>query len=200
MIDRIKKVFFNLRNRQVLLKNIGVIGSENEFGSGFRLVESAVMPTINFTLGSRNYLDCAVHFERSHAKVVVGDNCFLGRSKIVCANSVVIEENTTISWGVTITDHDSHSKNMFYRRRDHALGMSNLQRSHPWAEDKDWLSVVTEGVTIRADSWIGFGATILKGVTIGEGAVVGANSVVTKDVPSFKVVAGNPAVIVGSVD
>lgn len=44
--------------------------------------------------------------------------------------------------------------------------------------------------------WIGFNAIILKGVTIGEGAIVAAGAVVTKDVPAWTVVAGNPAVVV----
>ena len=41
--------------------------------------------------------------------------------------------------------------------------------------------------------WIGFNAIVLKGVTIGEGAIVGAGAVVTKDVPAYTIVAGNPA-------
>ena len=44
--------------------------------------------------------------------------------------------------------------------------------------------------------WIGDKATILSGVTIGDGAVIGANSVVTKDVPEYSVFAGNPAKII----
>lgn len=48
-------------------------------------------------------------------------------------------------------------------------------------------------VTIKHDAWIGAGATILPNVTIGEYAVVGAGAVVTKDVPSYSVVAGIPA-------
>jgi len=49
--------------------------------------------------------------------------------------------------------------------------------------------------TIGNDVWIGHGAHILAGVTIGDGAMVGAGAVVTKDVPPYAVVAGNPAVI-----
>nr|WP_281415630.1 CatB-related O-acetyltransferase [Pelotalea chapellei] len=51
-------------------------------------------------------------------------------------------------------------------------------------------------VTIGNDVWIGFGSLIVSGVTIGDGAVIGANSVVTKPVPPYAVVAGNPAKII----
>lgn len=50
-------------------------------------------------------------------------------------------------------------------------------------------------VEIKSDVWIGSGVLILSGITIGEGAVVAANSVVTKNVPPYTVIAGNPAVV-----
>jgi acetyltransferase-like isoleucine patch superfamily enzyme len=49
------------------------------------------------------------------------------------------------------------------------------------------------GITIEDDVWIGFGAVVLDGVHIGSGAVIGAGSVVTRDVPAQAVVAGSPA-------
>lgn len=51
-------------------------------------------------------------------------------------------------------------------------------------------------VTIRDDVWIGTGSTILSGVTIGQGAIVAANSLVTKDVPPYSIVGGNPAKVI----
>lgn len=51
-------------------------------------------------------------------------------------------------------------------------------------------------VTICDDTWIGCNAIILKGVTIGRGAIVGAGAVVTKDVPPYAIVGGNPARII----
>ena len=51
-------------------------------------------------------------------------------------------------------------------------------------------------IIIKRGAWIGTGATVLPGVTIGEGAIVATASVVTKDVPAFCVVAGNPAKVV----
>lgn len=57
---------------------------------------------------------------------------------------------------------------------------------------------LTKGkITVKDDVWIGHGATILSGVTIGQGAIVGAKSVVTKDVEPYSIVAGNPANIIG---
>ena len=54
-------------------------------------------------------------------------------------------------------------------------------------------NLVTRPITINDNVWIATGAIVLPGVTIGEGAVVGAGSVVTKDVEPWTVVAGNPA-------
>jgi acetyltransferase-like isoleucine patch superfamily enzyme len=51
-------------------------------------------------------------------------------------------------------------------------------------------------ITIEDDVWIGANVTVLKGINIGTGAVVAAGSVVTKDVPNFAIVAGNPAKVI----
>ncbi len=56
--------------------------------------------------------------------------------------------------------------------------------------------LVTKRIVVQDDVWIGAGAFIGPGVTIGRGAVVGARAVVTKDVPPWKVVAGNPARVI----
>ena len=50
---------------------------------------------------------------------------------------------------------------------------------------------------IEDDVWLGFGSIVLSGVTIGRGAVVGAGAVVSRDVPAYAIVTGNPAVVVG---
>jgi len=53
-------------------------------------------------------------------------------------------------------------------------------------------------IVIEDDVWIGFGATVMKGVTIGSGAIIGAAAVITKDVPPFAIMVGNPARQVGT--
>lgn len=55
---------------------------------------------------------------------------------------------------------------------------------------------LSKPIYIKDNVWIGTGATILKGVTVSEGAIIGADSLVTKDVPAHSIVAGNPAKVI----
>jgi acetyltransferase-like isoleucine patch superfamily enzyme len=60
--------------------------------------------------------------------------------------------------------------------------------------DLDLALPISKGdINIGSDVWIGYGATILSGVSVGDGAVIGAGSLVSKDVAPFSIVAGNPA-------
>jgi galactoside O-acetyltransferase len=65
-----------------------------------------------------------------------------------------------------------------------------------YAGVKDWSRVDIAPVEIGPRSWLGFNVGILRGVKIGEGAVVGAGSIVTRDVPPWCIVAGNPAKVI----
>ena len=69
-----------------------------------------------------------------------------------------------------------------------------------WSRIADYVNSRKGKITIGNDAWLGTGAVILPDVTIGEGAVVGANSVVTRDVPPYTIVAGIPAKKVKSVN
>ena len=62
--------------------------------------------------------------------------------------------------------------------------------------DPRFLELTNGPITVEDDVWIGTGATIMSGVTIGQGAVIAACSVVTKDVPAYSVVGGNPAKVI----
>jgi acetyltransferase-like isoleucine patch superfamily enzyme len=74
-----------------------------------------------------------------------------------------------------------------------------VTESHP-LDPEDRKALITKPITIKRGAWIGAGATILPGVTIGENSVVAAGSVVSRDVPSNTVVAGVPARVVKSID
>ena len=138
-------------------------------------------------IGEGCFVRSRVVFEREGATISVGDRCFLGKGVISVADGVKIGSDVLISWGVTITDHNSHSLRFSERQRD----------VEEWlGRNKNWTGVKVGKVDIHDKAWIGLDAIILKGVTIGEGAIVGAGSVVSKDVPPFTIVAGNPARVV----
>jgi acetyltransferase-like isoleucine patch superfamily enzyme len=125
-------------------------------------------------------------------KIQIGAQCFVGEgTRIWSANSISIGDRVLISHGVNIHDTNSHSLSANLRNQ-HLLTM--WANGHP-AELPD---VPDSPVVVEDDVWIGFNATILKGVRIGKGAIVGAGALVTKDVLPFTVVVGNPARCVGS--
>lgn len=125
-------------------------------------------------------------FDKENANINIGKRVFISGS-IIASKSIEIGDDVLISWGTTIVDHNSHSVSFSLRAND----------AVDWlAEKKDWTHVKIAPVKISNKVWIGFNSIVLKGVTIGEGAVVGAGSVVTKDVPAWTIVAGNPARVI----
>jgi acetyltransferase-like isoleucine patch superfamily enzyme len=104
----------------------------------------------------------------------VGQNCKISSHTFIC-EGVTIEDAVFVGHGVTFVN-DS------YPRATSADGQ--LQKEQDW---------VVERTLVKHGASIGSGSTILSKVTIGEHAIVGAGSVVTKDVPAYAIVAGNPA-------
>jgi galactoside O-acetyltransferase len=114
---------------------------------------------------------------------------------MICRNRIELGNDVTIAWNVTIYDHDSHSSDWRDRARAVRLFYDEYGKSDCF-NHIDWRNVRSAPILIKDRVWIGFGATVLKGVTVGEGAIVAAHSVVTHDVEPYSVVAGNPARIV----
>jgi acetyltransferase-like isoleucine patch superfamily enzyme len=106
--------------------------------------------------------------------VSIGKNCKISSHSFIC-EGVTIKDNVFIGHGVTFTN-------------DKFPRATNLDGS--LQIDSDWK---TETTLIEKGVSIGSGVTVLCGITIGENAIVGAGSVVTKDVSANTVVAGNPA-------
>jgi acetyltransferase-like isoleucine patch superfamily enzyme len=104
----------------------------------------------------------------------VGKNCKISSHTFIC-EGVTIEDGVFIGHSVTFIN-DSYPRA--------TVEGGGLQT------EKDWK---VERTLVKKDASIGSGSTILANVTIGENAIVGAGSVVTKDVPANAIVAGNPA-------
>ena len=116
-----------------------------------------------------------------HPEIISGENCCFGEyNHITSTNKIVIGDNLLTGRWVTITDNSHGDTDI------ETLQQPPLMRL-----------VTSKGpVVIGKNVWIGDKATILPGVSIGDGVVVAANSVVTKDVPAYCVVAGNPAKVI----
>ncbi|NTV83264.1 MAG: N-acetyltransferase [Bacteroidales bacterium] len=107
-------------------------------------------------------------------KAFIGNNCKISSHTFIC-EGVTIEDNVFVGHGVTFV-------NDTYPRATTQGGA--LQTEADWK---------VEPTLVKKGASIGSGSTILANVTIGENAIVGAGSVVTKDVPANVIVAGNPA-------
>lgn len=111
-------------------------------------------------------------------RVHVAQGCILGGG-----GNLVIEDYVGLAAGAKIYSHSEAPR-------------GGKRISGPMVPER-YKSLVSGPVTLKKDSFIGAGAVVLPGVTIGEGAVVGANALVTKDVPDYNIAIGVPAKPVG---
>ena len=129
-------------------------------------------------IGDNTKIGAFVEVQKNAA---IGRNCKISSHTFIC-EGVTIEDDVFIGHGVTFV-------NDTYPRATAAEG--KLQTEADWA---------VEPTLVKKGAAIGSGATILANVTIGEKAIVGAGSVVTKDVPPGTIVTGNPAKIIRKVE
>jgi acetyltransferase-like isoleucine patch superfamily enzyme len=121
-----------------------------------------------------------------HGFICIGDYCYMANASLVCSESIVIGNRVFIAGGVTVADSDFHPM-------DPAARLADTIALSPRGNSKNRPLIKSKPVVIGDDVWIGFNATILKGVHIGEGAVVQPGALVIEDVLPNTIVAGNPA-------
>lgn len=139
----------------------------------FRMVRHAVLEVgSNVTIQDYSFFQLTM----PEPKVFIGNNTVIGRRNIITAkNRISIGNDVLIGSDVQIIDH-SHGM-----RRDALIRLQKAEIGF---------------VEIGDDVWIGAGAKILMNVTVGKGAVIGANSVVTTDIPDYGIAVGSPAKVV----
>ncbi len=108
---------------------------------------------------------CIFSTHNRDAVIIIGDNCGFSGVTIGAAKEIRIGNNVLVGANAIITDFDWHSDR------------SNTQ---------------PQSVIIHDNVWIGVNSTILKGVTIGMNSIIGANSLVVKDIPANVIAGGNP--------
>lgn len=143
-------------------------GSRVEIGSHFRCVSSK-------HVGMENSV-CSKIVVHGGGNLCIGKHSGMTNSTINCHDSITIGECVNIGAGCVIVDSDFHS--LHWRDRMDGTDITK-KRNAP--------------VVIKDLAFIGMHSIILKGVTIGEKSIIGAGSVVSKDVPDGEIWAGNPA-------
>jgi acetyltransferase-like isoleucine patch superfamily enzyme len=124
------------------------------------------------------------------AVIEIGDCCYIANASLVCTERITVGSRVMIAGGVTIADSDFHPVGPALRLADTvALSPAGERGRRPPVESRP--------VVIEDDVWVGYNATIFKGVRVGAGAIVAPGAFVTRDVPPGVEVAGNPARVVG---
>jgi acetyltransferase-like isoleucine patch superfamily enzyme len=152
------------------------IAPDVKLGDGVRL--SRFINLYGCEVGDHTKIGAFVEIQKN---ATVGRNCKISSHTFIC-EGVTIEDDVFIGHGVVFIN-DSYPR---------ATTTSGLLQT-----EKDW---TVEPTRVRRGASIGSGATILANVTIGENALVGAGSVVTRDVPPHAIVAGNPARVRRSIE
>ena len=164
--------------------SFGACGNNCIIGK-FRKLENPQLIYIgkNVIIGHKTVIELYTSYQnqRFDPSLKIGDNSSIGdNSHISCINKICIGNNVRIGRKVFITDN-SHGSS---RRCELDI-----------APNKRDLSTRGE-VTIEDNVWIGEMVCILPGIKIGKGTIIGANAVVTKDLPSYCVAVGNPAKVI----
>ena len=138
----------------------------------YRSVRKDIVPFNDFSLGKSSVIEDYAIINNAVGEITIGNHTRIGMGNtiigpVMIGNNVILAQNIVIS----ALNHNFED----------VLTTINQQ------------GVKTDQITIENNVWIGANSSILAGVSIGEHVVVGAGSVVTKDIPPFSVVVGNPA-------
>lgn len=145
-------------------------GGNLTIGSNFRMNNSMIANPIGCAQ------PCMIFVDRG-AILTIGENVQISQSAVVCHLSITIGNNVKLGGGVCIYDTDFHS-------------LDGVKRANPLT---DFESKKKSAVFISDNVFIGANTTVLKGVSIGENSIVGACSLITKNIPANEIWAGNPA-------
>lgn len=146
-------------------------------GEGVSIPHSSLVNLYGCVIGDRTKIGTFVEVQRG---AVIGKDCKISSHSFIC-DGVTIEDGVFIGHGVMFTN------DLFPA----AVSVDGCLQT-----EDDWVLVETR---VKARASIGSGSTLVAGIDIGFGSLVGAGSVVTKSVPDYGIVVGNPAKVIGDV-
>lgn len=128
-------------------------------------------------IGQNVHCQCSTRFWSPHRHIVIGNDVGIGYNCMFMADTE-IGNSVLIASNVAFLNSDEH--------------MYNIVGKTIWASPKGY----KHKIIVKNDAWIGHGAILLAPACVNQGAIVSAGSVVTKDVPAYSIVGGNPAKVI----
>lgn len=120
------------------------------------------------------FAPCIITTAKKEAKLTIGNGCGFSGTRIRCGKSITLGDNVRCGANSYIADTDAHSD--------------------------DYRAGLDRPVVIEDNVWLGMNVVVLKGVHIGKNSLIGANSVVTKDIPANSVAVGSPAKVIKTLE
>ena len=151
------------------------------------------LPALVFYLGNHLFMNWTPYlirtwYLRTFCNVRIGKDTSIAMGCFVTGHNIKIGNNSVIN-RYTYLD----GRGPLYIGNNVSISHYTLIHTLTHIVNSPYFHAIAKPVVIMDDVWIGARAIILPGVTIGKGAVIGAGAVVTKDIPSYTVVVGNPA-------
>ena len=138
----------------------------------------------SITIGKQSNIEGLLLVYAYGGMIKIGDYCSLSpNSRIISTEKITIGNRVLIAHNVNIIDNNSHPIDAEMRHKDYIESYTIGMQPH---------DLNAAAIIIEDDVWIGHDSTILKGVKIGKGAIIGACSLVTKDIEAWSVNVGNP--------
>jgi acetyltransferase-like isoleucine patch superfamily enzyme len=162
---------------------------EGAFLSHTARIRNALGDSKRIVIGANSHIRGELMLFGHGGRISIGEWCYVGDgTRIWSASSITVGNRVLISHSANIFDNLTHPISAAAR---HEQVRQIFKHGHPRE-----IALDESPVRICDDAWIGAGAMVMRGVTVGQGGIVAAGAVVTKDVPAFSVVAGNPAVLI----
>lgn len=169
------------RNAKRLIKQLNDLESDDEEG------KRIILEQLFGSLGEHVHVDIDFHCE-------YGKNIHIGDNVIINMNCTFVDNNR-----IDIGSHVLIASDVKIYTATHSTDPS-VRNYGPNPDPDFWCETFSKPIRIEDEVWIGGGAILLPGVTIGKGSVVGAGSVVTRDIPPYSVAVGNPCRVIKKIN